>query len=762
MRQATILSLILIICTLLGPGNTQADPRDYAVEVSAIAQESYPRLVFVWPADPSAAQYYVFKKEISDTLWGAPIAVIDGDQTQFVDNDIAIGEAFEYSFRKTLSYHSESVSVPAGTQLTFVISDSWNDGMCCHHGIGSYSVSAGETVFASGGQFGTSETTSFNTGSASQLDIDLVLDVYGMETSWVLKHGTTGATLAQGGPYDAPHFGHICAGIRYTPPEDRGTVLLLLDSSVLMNLPEEIKRLELDLIADGYRVQRISGLGGYSVTYVKERILEAVADDPSITTLFLLGALPVPYSGNIGGSHADHRGAWPADVYYGELDGEWTDYLVNNTSASRPENHNVPGDGKFDQTFLLSDMDLQVGRVDLSRLPAFSENQYELLRRYLDKDHAFRRGELTVVERGLIDDNVGDALGLAFAATGWRNFATMFGADQVFAMNYLPTLETSSYLWAYGCGGSSYTYCGGVAGTQDFATKTINAVFSPLYGSYFGDWHYPDCVLRSPLAAEGQPLVCFWAGCPTWSLHHMSLGFPIGYSTVVTQNNTHLYTPSDGSRQIRIALMGDPTLRMFIVKPPSALTLSEAEEGAIDLSWTSSSDATEGYHVYRAPELYGEFIRLTTTPIAATNFRDPAPLPEDNIYMVRALKLQQSASGTFLNLSAGIIDSITANTDVPPEMPPAHGYLAPCFPNPFNPETTIRYHLENEGDVLLRIIASDGRVVRQLVAARRTAGWHEQVWDGRDDAGRLAASGNYLCRLKLGSFTATTRMTLLK
>ncbi len=97
-------------------------------------------------------------------------------------------------------------------------------------------------------------------------------------------------------------------------------------------------------------------------------VTESVTD-PTIESLFILGHVPVPYSGNILGAHANHQGAWPADLYYGELDGEWTDYLVTNTSASRVANHNVPGDGKFDQTFLPSDVDLMVGRVDLNRMP---------------------------------------------------------------------------------------------------------------------------------------------------------------------------------------------------------------------------------------------------------------------------------------------------------------------------------------------------------------------------------------------------------
>ena len=52
-------------------------------------------------------------------------------------------------------------------------------------------------------------------------------------------------------------------------------------------------------------------------------------------------------------------------------------------------NHNVPGDGKFDQS-LFVDLELEVGRVDMSNLPSFTSNEIELTRRYLNKNHQFR------------------------------------------------------------------------------------------------------------------------------------------------------------------------------------------------------------------------------------------------------------------------------------------------------------------------------------------------------------------------------------
>jgi hypothetical protein len=765
-RWMPIIGLALFLAVPAPPG-APAATRDYAVEVSAVVQESPPRIDFSWRLDPSAEHYFVFKKALVDTVWEGPLAVLDGGATQFSDQDVAVGEAYEYSFRKTLGEFADTVLVAGGTPVTFGIYDSWGDGICCHHGLGSYRVASADSVYAAGGEFGDEELTSFVAGTAGgpgvELVVSLELDVFGQETSWDLTHDSTGQTLAAGGPYQTPRFGHIGAAIRYPAVEDRGAILLLVTAEMAVTVHEEIERLELDLIADGYRVVLRYVAHDATVPEVKELVVAACLADPTIETLFILGHVPVPYSGDIRGAHSDHQGAWPADLYYGELDGEWTDSIVFNTSAIRPANHNVPGDGKFDQTFLPSLVDLQVGRVDLSLMPAFfPQTEGALLRRYLDKNHAYRRGEFLPERRGLIDDNVGEAWGLAFAAVGWRNFTAMYGQGNATELPYMLTLEQESYQWAYGCGGGSYNSCNGIGTTNDFAHHTLYTVFTPLYGSYFGDWDNPDNLLRAPLAAAGQPLVCFWAGRPTWHLHHMEIGYPIGYSTRVSQNNDRLYTVSDGSRQIHTALMGDPTLILHVVRPVEAMSAELQPGGEAVISWSPPDDEVEGYRIYRAPAIREPFARLSGAVVTDTSFVDPEPLPGRNVYMVRALALETTGGGSYENLSGGVFDSLITATAVGEAAPTPPGQLMVCFPNPFNPTTTIRYHLQADADVELRVFSVSGRLVRTLVGTREHAGWHAATWDARDDRGHEVASGVYVCELRANEFVTSRRLTLLK
>jgi len=96
-------------------------------------------------------------------------------------------------------------------------------------------------------------------------------------------------------------------------------------------------------------------------------------------------------------------------------------------------------------------------------------------------------------------------------------------------------------------------------------------------------------------------------------------------------------------------------------------------------------------------------------------------------------------------------------------LPPVVNGLAPCYPNPFNPSTTIRFNLAKAGKVHLAVYDLRGRLVRTLVpSVGLTAGQHEVSWRGRDDAGRMVSGGVYLCRLKIDTSIFHQRMTLIK
>lgn len=88
--------------------------------------------------------------------------------------------------------------------------------------------------------------------------------------------------------------------------------------------------------------------------------------------------------------------------------------------------------------------------------------------------------------------------------------------------------------------------------------------------------------------------------------------------------------------------------------------------------------------------------------------------------------------------------------------------LYPNFPNPFNPETRIRFQLAKHSDVKVMIYDILGRKVRTLVSDKMDAGYHVVNWDGLNDEGSDVASGMYVYRIKAGDFIAHRKMLLVR
>ena len=93
--------------------------------------------------------------------------------------------------------------------------------------------------------------------------------------------------------------------------------------------------------------------------------------------------------------------------------------------------------------------------------------------------------------------------------------------------------------------------------------------------------------------------------------------------------------------------------------------------------------------------------------------------------------------------------------------------LLPNYPNPFNPETWIPYHLANDSNVSLSIYDINGALVRELDLGHQRAGYYTDrsraaYWDGRNESGEAVASGVYFYTLSAGDYSATRKMVILK
>jgi hypothetical protein len=446
----------------------------------------------------------------------------------------------------------------------------------------------------------------------------------------------------------------------------RGKIIIFIDSAAAEEIGLELKVFKDAMRGDGW--QPVPYKTGVSATVqsVKNQIIADYNADPTnVKAVLLIGAVPVPYSGNSNwDGHPEHNGAWPADSYYGEINGNWTDINVNNTTAARAANKNIPGDGKFDQSIMPSAAELMVGRIDFSRLntATFGATPNELLKRYFLKSARWRTKQYTVSNNAIVDDNFGYFGGESFASNGFRNAYPLVGEGNIISGDLLTGTDNASFLMGYGTGPGSYTSAGGVGASSDFAQDSINIVFSNIFGSYHGDWDYEgNPLMPSVLATKGGILSCGWAGRPNWFLQGMASGETIGYCVKETQNAqfNNEYSSNFGTGGAHVSLLGDPTTRAQIVAPVAGLS-SNNTCSSVELAWGASPDtAILGYHVYRALGLDGPYNRLTTNLVTDLKWTDETPLVDTLFYQVRAIRIDHTpGGGMFYNNSIGLIERI--------------------------------------------------------------------------------------------------------
>ncbi|MFO7895510.1 MAG: FlgD immunoglobulin-like domain containing protein [Candidatus Cloacimonadales bacterium] len=86
-----------------------------------------------------------------------------------------------------------------------------------------------------------------------------------------------------------------------------------------------------------------------------------------------------------------------------------------------------------------------------------------------------------------------------------------------------------------------------------------------------------------------------------------------------------------------------------------------------------------------------------------------------------------------------------------------------CYPNPFNPETTISFSVANEQtNTTLNIYNLKGQKIKTLLHEKLPIGAHNIVWNGLDSNNKKVASGVYLYKLTNGSSQKSAKMLLLK
>lgn len=473
------------------------------------------------------------------------------------------------------------------------------------------------------------------------------------------------------------------------PVEQRGHVLVLVDETVERTLREDLALFEQDLRGDGWIVRQheaprhdddawrrgpVNSRYSKDLEEMKSIIRREHADARGgLQAVILVGHVTVPYAGATAeDGHPEHQGAWPADAWFGDIDGEWSDRVIRTPDRIRNAVfRNVPGDGKWDANRFAKDIapvgvehgvEVAVGRIDFANLPAFrAQSEVELLRRYFDKNHRYRHGQLAfapgVAAGGFFwtpFSSTGRGIYLNATSCASRLFAE--GADAAFLADAFGDAVDSLWAMQGGYGGADALHNSGqanqVQGTARHDTAwlaanehRLHSGFHLLMGSYFGDWNLAqNNFLRGCVALPEAGLAALWTHDQRWAFEPLGAGEPLGSMFVQTARG-------DASTRTTY-IIGDPTLRFQVTAPPLNLVGERRRRDGIVLNWSPSMTAGATYAVYRLPQDDDAFPqRLNAAPLTEPDFLDPDPERGRQTYLVRALVPVTTGSGSFTNLS---------------------------------------------------------------------------------------------------------------
>jgi hypothetical protein len=96
------------------------------------------------------------------------------------------------------------------------------------------------------------------------------------------------------------------------------------------------------------------------------------------------------------------------------------------------------------------------------------------------------------------------------------------------------------------------------------------------------------------------------------------------------------------------------------------------------------------------------------------------------------------------------------------DIPSASCRLYSNYPNPFNPTTTVRFHLSEPSDMRIDIYDVNGAHVARLASGIYDEGMHTITWGGCAADGGAVSSGVYFCILKAGAEVFSQKMVLLR
>ena len=207
----------------------------------------------------------------------------------------------------------------------------------------------------------------------------------------------------------------------------------------------------------------------------------------------------------------------------------------------------------------------------------------------------------------------------------------------------------------------------------------------------------------------------------------------------------------------------DPTVPVELSHFAATITA----QNYVQITWTTQSESNiTGYNIYRNDSIdlgsaikVSEMIEGTNTSEACTYTYLDKELEQSGTYYYW---LQNVEMDGYTSYHGPVSVTFTAEDGGGTPDIPFVTKLENAYPNPFNPNTNIRYQLKEAGDVKIDIFNARGQLVRSFSRTHDAAGYYQINWDGRDSSGKAVSSGVYQYRMSSGKYRSTKKMVLKK
>ncbi len=126
---------------------------------------------------------------------------------------------------------------------------------------------------------------------------------------------------------------------------------------------------------------------------------------------------------------------------------------------------------------------------------------------------------------------------------------------------------------------------------------------------------------------------------------------------------------------------------------------------------------------------------------------------------IQAIAICDELGESDISVGVYVFDSVSVEDETTPILTTE---LFSAYPNPFNPETTVRFNLKESSQVSLEIYNILGQRIKTIVDNHLETGKYQYVWHGDDNSGNRVSSGIYFYRLNATDYVAIKKVIMLK